>query len=243
MKQNRNPYRMPKPRKGVILKNKLFLANEKGWYSTPMVKFRAVLTEEYLWLNSELAIPLTSIRNTEILNKGKTIKIIYSNILSSNYMIIYLCMLDIFGFYHRKKLEQFNDALLNAKKSNKSVINYKQLGCEKCGCKEANLLNLGIFMCAGIYPFLGIYSWDPMQRYLCNKHALQKCMLFNLIIAFCGNLGFPGIFVAPFMAWKNISEVHEVFPQTKTVIAISVLLTILLPLIIIFYILMIFDIL
>jgi hypothetical protein len=243
MKPNRNPYRISKPRNGIIWKGKFFLATEKGYYSNPMLRFRSVLTEEYLWLNSELAIPLTKIKNTEIYNKGKAIKIIYLNILSSNYEIIYLCMLDVFGFYHRKKVQEFIDKLLSARKSGKSVFDYKELGCESCGCKEANMLNIGVFMCAGIYPLLGMYSWAPMRRYLCKKHALQKCLLFNLIISFCGYLGLPGMFIAPYMAWKNISEVNNVFPQTKTVIVLALLLSILLPLAIIFYVLIRSDIL
>lgn len=246
-----NPYRIPKPKQRVLWKGKFYLATAKGKFSgTGLDKWYAVLTADYLWLSSEIAIPLQTVRYIELLNKEGAISIVYYNTLSGQEEVVLLCMLNFLGFHDRKKVRQFNatiqeaiGALPSDSRPGTDLIQVLpdeldiQAGCEKCGSQEAALVELGIFYCFGIYPIAGAYWWKPSRRYLCRDHALRKCTMYNLATSLCGYLGFPGIFVAPIRVWMNISTVKRSFPLSVGIICGEVLTGILLPIIAIGYLL------
>jgi hypothetical protein len=246
-----NPYKTAKPKDGILWKGMFRPANSKGKFTGEgLTKFHAVLTTDCLWLSSELAIPLKTIRSAELANKSGAVAIVFHNALSRTDEAVGLCMLDFFGFYDRKKVTVFQAALLKAigSVSQETPLSADSdlsdnsppempTGCEKCGSSQAALVELGTFYCLGFYPFFGAYRWEPRRLYLCRTHALRACTLCNLATALVGNLGFPGFFVAPIRVWKNLSSIRGAFPVSTHIVTLQVLTAILLPLFVVAYVL------
>lgn len=240
-----NPYRIRKPKKDILWKGSFRPSTEKGKFTGQgLIKFNAVITSDYLWISSELSIPLQTIQKIDLLNKEGALSIIYHNALSGHDEVIFLCMLDFFGFYHRKKVREFRKILqqtisnLPKKEPNDPVQTFSEkpnldAGCEKCGETDAALVQLGTFYCIGVYPIFGAYSWQPKRRYLCQAHAVQACMQCNLSTALLGYLGFPGIIVAPIRVWKNISAIKEVFSISQGTVIGELIMGISLPIILV----------
>jgi hypothetical protein len=95
-----NPYKTAKPKDGILWKGMFRPANSKGKFTGEgLTKFQAVLTADCLWLSSELAIPLRTIRSAELVNKSGAVAIVFHNALSRTDEAVGFCMLDFFGFY------------------------------------------------------------------------------------------------------------------------------------------------
>ena len=241
-----NPYRIPKPRKGVLWKSRFLPATEEGkCYEFGRVgdAYHVVLTAEYLWLSPELAIPLQTIEGVELRNNDAAVGIRYHNTLSKQDECVFICMRSFLS-YRRAAVRQFYETLehaMNACPSMPSVAPSEaqsaqdeyglQAGCETCGSLDAALLEYGRFYCVGVWPILGAYEWEPRRRYLCQKHAVRTCLACNVVTGLVGYLGFPGIFVAPVRVWKNVSQLRKAYPDAVLTASTSLVIGIVAPLI------------
>jgi len=218
----RNPYRVKKPRSGVLLKGRFYWADEKGRTVEGALGMPLRVTSEYCWISSKISIPVPAIVAVETINKDRAVLISYANVLTQKVEQVCICALTFFGRYHRKKNRLFRDLLLELKEEAPSLEQWLKdlgggeagagLGCERCGSSAAAPVEMSYCLCVGFYPFLGLYLWDPKMRYLCRKHARRACVKYNLLTSFLGYWGFPGVFLAPYCVWRNIASLRKAHP-------------------------------
>jgi hypothetical protein len=91
-------------------------ANNKAEYSGIFSRYYARLAADRLWLADDICISLTAIQSTEIIRRGILIpryalRIVFVNSVTDALDSVCLCDIGFLGFYHRRRLEQLENAL------------------------------------------------------------------------------------------------------------------------------------
>jgi hypothetical protein len=84
-----NPYRMPKPKAGVLFKANFCYADHKGRIDDTAGVARLCLTTDYLWVNDNLTIPLASVLDVHC-EKGKVVCVSFYNALVEQEQALWL---------------------------------------------------------------------------------------------------------------------------------------------------------
>jgi hypothetical protein len=215
-----NPLHIPRPKDGdIIFAGRFRLVYEP---SLELVNFGVVnlrLTRRHLWLSDELAVPLTSIFNLQIIERGiiykrSALRIVYNNPIINAPETVAICKLDPLGlgFYRRKTVENLSEvirALMANPEAATSIesesfqqastaTEVKPDGCEVCGAKPAFYVG-HYFLISGI-----VVSYrSPVRRRMHCKRCLLKHGLPNyLVTALTGWCGI-GIFKFPFALYHT----------------------------------------
>ncbi len=202
-----NPYRIPRPRYGVVL---------EGKYHPPTAfadPYRLVLTHEDLWLSENLSIPLGAIQNVEVIG-DRVVRVSYFNALNSANEVADITSQNVLGGTDKEAVWNLANTLTVERSKAQSVEDFlaelaqggggRVARCEACGDSPGALVDLGYVVCLGL-----TYRSAPMRRYLCRKHAIRRCLACNLYTGICGWWGIPGIVTAPARLWQNTSSVRR----------------------------------
>jgi hypothetical protein len=221
----RDPYRIKKPRKGVLFKSGFSFLNEKGrrapaLYGPERLVYQLAVTRDYLWLSPEVAVPVPTITAVDLDEGGKLLDVTFADARDRQEKHVFLHCLGLMGA-SRKKTAELASLLEKLREEAPDAAGFMaagqteggkvELSCTVCGDRDARGLELGYFFCVGIYPFLGAYQWKADLVYLCERHAKRRCLALCLLTALVGYLGFPGVFVAPFRIQKNLKVLQEKF--------------------------------
>ena len=218
MKENKvtNPYRIKKPKDGVLLKVLYGLA---GYRMAETRSGTCFLTKESLWLKPEITIPIASIENIHVEPDYIWITIDYYHALKNESFTISINGLGFFGVSPQKtrllfeKLEEvrkqagtLDEYMFGAHNKESNVA----LGCEISGDPDAKLITLGFYHCFELPLLGGMYGEKYKERYLSKKYAIRECLKTNMLSSVFGNLGIPGIYQAPKMMWRNIEALKDI---------------------------------
>lgn len=220
-----NPYRMPKPVAGVLLRGVFWYADDRGRIDDSGGVARVQMTADYLWVSDNLSVPLASIRNVENLN-GRAIAIAFHNALSNSHELVCLAARDWIGLRNKALNNALATGIEQARRHARSPAAFEEslrdrtgdldIGCEICGHKPGRDVELGWFLCLGLLPVAGLYYWRPVRRFLCVGHASRMCLANNLRTGLVGFLGFPGILVAPYRLWRNVKQLNAAFGSSAS---------------------------
>jgi len=230
----RNPYRIKKPKSEVVLRLAFRFQDQ---VNETLARGELRLTREYLWLSRELAIPLATITDVELVAKRRIVQITYVDILEEDTKAVQIHGIGFFGRSARLN-QRLHDSLLNELEHAPSAeVFFREegevpVGCETCGRPEAALIQLRSVACFGVYPICGVLAWSPTKRYLCAKHAMRTCNHVCLRTALVGNLGFPGLLVSPWVVWRNLRALGQTFSASLPYVAFAWGLFGLLPLVV-----------
>jgi hypothetical protein len=225
MEHRGNPYRIAKPKQGVLWRGQLRPATAHGRRTgSGLIRHNAVLTATYLWIWEELAIPLRTVKEIVPLNKGGAMRMVYHDALTGQDRHLQVCLLNFFGFLDRKKMAVAMQALTGAWQAAltlepaESTLEVaaeelrREARCEKCGSSDAAVLESGYLFSIGILPFAWAEKWRPVSRFLCRRHAIMATCGYNFLTSLIGHLGFPGILTGQYRVWRNVAALKRVFP-------------------------------
>lgn len=232
-----NPYRIPKPKTGILWSGRLFTSDKKGRHKTAGSNdCPAVLTSTHLWLWRELAIPLVSIKNILSFTEGAVLRIAFHQALIHQDLVVYLSARDFFSRRDKQKLATLQTALQEAWQTaceQTGVQDFQaamaalvsDVRCETCGSPHAALLESGYHFSLSLAPFFwGHDYWTTFRPYVCQRHAILTTCRNNFITSLIGYLGFPAIFTGPYHVWQNTRRLQKLFP-IGPVTALATLLT------------------
>lgn len=230
MGQGWNPYRIPRPREGLIFKGKFYEATPAGrMVEQSMIGTRKLdvrVTDTSCWLSPEITIPISSIVDVIPINGDRAVEVRYQDALAGRTESAFLCALTLFGFYDRKAVLGLRDVLLSQRSKAPSLDQVLLAGgvgpaaslpgCERCGDPLAAYADLGYVLCFGIIPFAGVYAWAPRRRYVCVRHAHLLCVYYCLLTLCVGYWGFPGVVAAPLRVAANLASLRRHYRASPT---------------------------
>lgn len=235
-----NPYRIPKPKTGILWKGSLFTVNEGTLRLTRFDSFSAILTSSHLWLWSELAIPLLTIKSINLLKEGRILSIDFHQALTHQDLVLNLSAHDFFSRADKRKLaillNELNQAwqaacLQSGEPTFSAALQTlsSEARCEVCGQLPAALLESGYHISFGIAPFFWNDRWKPVCPYVCQRHAIIITCRNNFITSLLGFLGFPGILTGPWYIGKITLRLKKTFPVSILTLGATLLCGLLVP--------------
>lgn len=223
-----NPLRQPKPAKEQCIYNgKFYFADANARLAEGALGSKIYVTTEFLWVTDELAIPVGSIQDAQIIEKGwlpkrRALAITYENPVSSEDEALFLCKPDAFaiGLYRVAPLQELlgwiEQARQNAPAGDPVVHSASET--PKVSGNDFTFTIRGdaqpadeCEVCGGKPAYYVTYSYlvsvlllsyrsKARRRVHCAKHNLIYGVPHYLVTALVGWCGI-GIFAYPFMAF------------------------------------------
>lgn len=240
-----NPLRQNKPpRDEVVFAAKLKPADTNANYNGVFSTFSVRLTHSVLWLSPELAIPVSCITGTELIESRKAfpkryaLAVGYRNPLTLDDEQVRLCDIDFLGFYHLKKLQALQSELravlctpapatsVRPIPENDVWSRSRELQCERCQATPAWYVTYQYLVGSLVFA----YQSEPLRRVHCRRHLLMYGLPYYLITALIGWFG-PFIFRYPGAVYRSgmaLKPVLGLFAELLAVAPSAVLVALLL---------------
>ena len=228
---NMNPLHQPRPHAAdCIYVGKFAIANESCTYVGSFSSYHVHLTKQFMWLSDELCIPIKSISSYIMQTRGRLIRrhaleIIYRNPISKNMEAVFLCDIDLIGFYHEKALlfltTQIDEViaaivaieLQNPPEGTENPIK-QQSGCETCRNPEAFYVSYQFSMGALVFWYM-----SQERRFLhCKRHILLHGAPSYLVTVLFGWLGVC-IIAYPVIVYKQAMNLKPLLGKSAYLLA------------------------
>ncbi len=214
-----NPLRQSEPSTGHSLYDgKFYFADAKARLANGSLGTRVHVTPEFLWVTDELAIPLSSIVDVQLLEKGwvpkrRALAVSFQNPITGEGEVVFLCKPDAvgIGLYRVQPLHELMRWIEQARASAPAVVPVVQPSdasavvtddfaradkCEVCGARPATYITYAYL----ISIILISYRSQPKRRIHCQKHNLLYGLPHYLLTVLTGWCGI-GVFGYPFMVF------------------------------------------